>query len=119
MIADDSGRITSKRASDNTNDEVNSDDSLQPEDIGPSELVATGRVVYSRLLCQQRDYSIGQSAPSAGGDIACRKLHFHFDSSKCHTARDVQEEMANHGCVPVPYPRIRPTRPSQSTSLGG
>jgi hypothetical protein len=38
------------------------------------------------------------------GDIAYRKLHLHFDNSRCHTARHVQEEMASRRCVRVSHP---------------
>jgi hypothetical protein len=49
------------------------------------------------------------------GDIGSRKPHLHFDNSKCHTARHVQEPMASHRCVRVPHPRIRPTWRSQTS----
>jgi hypothetical protein len=38
------------------------------------------------------------------GDISRRKPHLHFDNSKCHAARHVQEQMDNHRCVRVPHP---------------
>jgi hypothetical protein len=38
------------------------------------------------------------------GDVACRKLHLHFEYSKWHTAGHVQEEMARHRGVRVPHP---------------
>jgi hypothetical protein len=41
-------------------------------------------------------------------DIGCRKLHLHFDNSKCHTARHVQEQMASSLCVRVPHPTYSP-----------
>jgi 4-alpha-glucanotransferase len=37
------------------------------------------------------------------GNIDYRKLHLHFDNSKRHTVRYVQEQMANHQCVRVPH----------------
>jgi hypothetical protein len=42
------------------------------------------------------------------GDIACGKLHLHFDNSNCHTARYVQEEMASHLCICVVPPLHSP-----------
>jgi hypothetical protein len=42
------------------------------------------------------------------GDISRRKLHLHFDNSKCHIARYVQGEMASHRCVRVPHPPYSP-----------
>jgi hypothetical protein len=36
-------------------------------------------------------------------DIDRRKLHLHFDDSKCHSARHVQEKIASHRCVLVPH----------------
>jgi hypothetical protein len=42
------------------------------------------------------------------GDIARRKLHLHFDNSKCHTTRDVQKQMANHRWIRAPQPPYLP-----------
>jgi hypothetical protein len=42
------------------------------------------------------------------GDISRRKRHLHFDNSKGHTARYVQEEMASHRCVCVPHSPYSP-----------
>jgi hypothetical protein len=60
------------------------------------------------MVCRQRDYSIGRPVCSASGDIACRKLHLHFDNPKCHTARHVQEQMARYRCVLGPHPPSPP-----------
>jgi hypothetical protein len=49
------------------------------------------------------------------GDIGRRKLHLHFDNSKCHTGRHVQEQVASHRCVPVRHPHIHPTWPLQTS----
>jgi histone-lysine N-methyltransferase SETMAR len=42
------------------------------------------------------------------GEISRLKLHLHFDNSKCHTARYVQEKKASHRCVHVPHPPYSP-----------
>jgi hypothetical protein len=43
------------------------------------------------------------------GEIGHRKLHLHFDNSKCHTTRRVQEQMASYRRIRVPRPSIHPT----------
>jgi hypothetical protein len=48
-------------------------------------------------------------------NIGRRKGHLYFDNSKHHTARHAQEQMASHGCVRVPHPRIHPTWQSQNS----
>jgi hypothetical protein len=51
-------------------------------------------------------------------DIGRRKLHLHFDNSKCHTAGHVGQQMASYRCVLVLHPPVHPTWPSQiSTCL--
>jgi hypothetical protein len=94
--------------SDTESGDVNAGGFLQPEGIRLSELVATGHVVHSGMLCRQQDYPISQAGPSAVGDFARRKLHLHFDNSRCQTARHVQEEMASHPGCRVSHPTYSP-----------
>jgi hypothetical protein len=42
------------------------------------------------------------------GDVGRCKLHLHFDISKCHIARHVQEQIASCRCVRVPQPPYLP-----------
>jgi hypothetical protein len=36
-------------------------------------------------------------------NMGCRKPHLHFDNSKCHPVRHVQERMTSHRCVRVSH----------------
>jgi hypothetical protein len=45
------------------------------------------------------------------GDVGRRKLHLHFDNSKCRTARHVQGQMASHRCARVSHPTAPPDSP--------
>jgi hypothetical protein len=50
------------------------------------------------------------------GDTARGKLHLRLDNSKCRTARDIQEQMANLVSVRVSHPDIHPIWPSHTSA---
>jgi hypothetical protein len=53
------------------------------------------------------------------GDIADRNLQLHFHNSRCHTARQVQDEMVCRRCVRVPHPPYSPDLAIADFSLFG
>jgi hypothetical protein len=91
-------------ASDNWSEKINADGLLQSEAIRMVDSLSEDTSFTVVRFVNNVILPLANRHVQQLENIFRRKLHLHFDDSKWHTARHVQEQMASHRRVCVSYP---------------